>query len=203
MQVARGTAARRAGRGRTSRTASVRPDSWPELGDVVRVLHEPDVEDEVRLERHAVLEAEADELDRELVGPDVVAEPGEQPLAQLAQRQVRRVDDDVGLGADRVEQAALLGDRAGDPALVAERVAVARLARSGGSGPRRGPRGRTTCGRMPRPSSAPRIAAKASVASPDRTSSTIATLREALAVVDDTSSARSGSSSPGRLSTTV
>ena len=63
-------------------------------------------------------------------------------------------------GADGVEQAALLGDRAGDAALVAERVAVARLARSGGSGPRRAPRGRTTCGRIPRPSSAPRIAAE-------------------------------------------
>ena len=61
-------------------------------------------------------------------GPAGRAELGEEPLAQLAQRQVRRVEDDVGLGADRVEEPALLGDRAGDAALVAERVAVARLA---------------------------------------------------------------------------
>ena len=95
------------------------PGQRPQLGDVERVLHEPDVEHEVGLERHAVLEAEADELDRELVGPDIGRELGEQPLAQLAQRQVRGVEDDVGLGADRLEAAALLGDRAGDPALVA------------------------------------------------------------------------------------
>ena len=57
----------------------------------------------------------------------VLAEVGEDPLAQLAQRQVRRVDDDVGLLADRVEDAPLLGDRAGDPALVGERMAMAGL----------------------------------------------------------------------------
>ena len=61
-------------------------------------------------------------------GRTSVAELGEQPLAQLAQRQVGGVEDDVGLGADGLEAAPLLGDRAGDPALVAERVAVARLA---------------------------------------------------------------------------
>ena len=76
-----------------------------------------------------MLEPEADELERELVRagrrwPSC----GEQPLAQLAQRQVGRVEDDVRLGPDRLEPAALLGDRAGDAALVAERVAVARLA---------------------------------------------------------------------------
>ena len=68
-----------------------------ELVDVVRVLHEPDVEHEVGLERHAVLEAEADQLDREPVRLGGVAEPGEDPLAQLPQRQVGRVDDDVGV----------------------------------------------------------------------------------------------------------
>ncbi len=41
--------------------------------------------------------------------------------------EVARVDDDVRLVADRLEPATLLGDRAGDPALVGERVAVARL----------------------------------------------------------------------------
>jgi hypothetical protein len=58
------------------------------------------------------------------------------------------------------------------------------------------------CGRIPRPSSAPRIAASAIAASPARTSRTIAT-REKRWRSDETSSASSGSSSPGRLSTTV
>ena len=40
----------------------------PELVDVVRVLHEADVEDQVRLQRHAVLEPEADQLEDD---PDV------------------------------------------------------------------------------------------------------------------------------------
>ena len=47
------------------------PGERPQLGDVVRVLHEPDVEDEVRLERDAELEPEADELERQLVRPDI------------------------------------------------------------------------------------------------------------------------------------
>ena len=145
-----------------------------QLGDVVRVLHEPDVEDEVRLERQAVLEAEADELDRELVRVGDRAELGEQPLAQLAQRQVGGVDDDVGFLADRLEQAALLGDRAGDPALVAERmrcrVSLKRRMRTSSRASRK-----TTRGRMPRPSRAPRIAASASIVSPARTSMTMAT----------------------------
>src|SRR5438093_339886 len=59
-----------------------------------------------------------------------------------------------------------------------------------------------TWGRMPRPSSAPRIAANARGASPDRTSRTIAT-RENRSRSLDTSSARPGRSSLGRLSTTA
>ena len=60
-------------------------------------------------------------------GSDGVAEPREDALAQLAQRQVRRVDDDVGLGADGIQEAPLLDDRGGDAALVGQRVAVAGL----------------------------------------------------------------------------
>ncbi len=60
-------------------------------------------------------------------GSGVVGEVGEDPLAELAQRQVGGVEDDVRLVPDRVEQAPLLGDRARDPALVGQRVAVARL----------------------------------------------------------------------------
>jgi len=86
------------------------PGELAELGDVVRVLHEPDVEDEVGLERDPVLEAEADQLDREAVRIGRLAEPVEDPLAQLAERQVRGVDDDVGHGLDGLQQLALAGD---------------------------------------------------------------------------------------------
>ena len=56
-----------------------------------------------------------------------VARAREQPLPELAQRQVRRVDDDVGLRADRVEEAPLELDRGLGAAAARERVAVARL----------------------------------------------------------------------------
>ncbi len=61
-------------------------------------------------------------------GPGRRPELREQPLAQLPERQVRRVDDDVGLGPDRVEDPSLVGDRCRDAAAVAQRMAVARLA---------------------------------------------------------------------------
>ena len=98
-----------------SRTASVSPESSPQLGHVERVLHEADVEDEVGLERDAVLVAEADELERELVRARLVV-----PSARRAARAAGGSDRsevsmiDVGLGADRVEEPALPRDRAGD-----------------------------------------------------------------------------------------
>src|SRR3954453_7451983 len=96
--------------------------------DVVGVLHEPHIEHEVGLERDAVLEAEADELDREAIGPLHVAEAREDALAQLAQGEVARVEDDVRLLADPGQHLALLRDRCGDPALVRQRVAMPGLA---------------------------------------------------------------------------
>ena len=61
-------------------------------------------------------------------GRTSVASAANSALAQLAQRQVGGVEDDVRIGTHGLEPAALLGDRVGDPALVAERVAMARLA---------------------------------------------------------------------------
>ena len=58
----------------------------PERLDVVRVLHEPDVEHEVGLQGHAVLEPEADELDREAVRALDVSQAREDSLAELARR---------------------------------------------------------------------------------------------------------------------
>ena len=113
------------------------------LGDVEGVLHEADVEHEVGLERQSVLVAEADQLDRQLVGPAHRSELREQPLAELAQRQVRGVDDDVGIGADRLQPPALLEDRAGDPGR--------RRADGGGGSPRSGGSARPRAPRGTRP----------------------------------------------------
>ena len=97
-----------------------------ELLDVVRVAQEPGIEHEVGLERNAELVAEADELDRHLVGFHV-AQPGEEALAQLPQRQLGGVEDDVGLCPDGIEEAPLLGDRGRDPSPFPQRVSVTRL----------------------------------------------------------------------------
>ena len=75
-----------------------------------------------------MLEPEADELERQLVRPDVRRKRSEQSLTELAQRQVRCVKDDVGVAPYRVEPTALLRDRAGDAALIAERVSMTGLA---------------------------------------------------------------------------
>jgi hypothetical protein len=100
----------------------------PQLRHVIGVGDEPDVEDQVRLERHSELVAEADQLHGELVGSGRGRQLGEEPLPQLAEREVRGIDDHVGLVADRFEEAALLGDRVRDAAMVAEGMAMAGLA---------------------------------------------------------------------------
>ena len=105
------------------------PGQLAQLGHVVRVLHEPDVEDEVRLERHAVLEAEADELDRELVRADVVP-----PARRTAARAARAATGPRCRGRRPPRPGRRRGSCRSSaielamPALVAERVAVARLA---------------------------------------------------------------------------
>ena len=161
-----------AGRGRTRGRSSVSPESGRRSGDVVGVLHEPDVEDEVCLERYAVLEAEADELEREQVRPRRGSR-----RANIRSRSCRSDRSEVS----RTTSASARPDRAGGvPPRSSWRCPGRRRAggggasrRSAGSGRRRWPRGRDR-GRMPRPSSAPRMAAKATVVSPERTSSTIA-----------------------------
>ena len=70
------------------------PRVLPQLRDVVGILEEPGVEDEVGLERHAELEPETQQLDRHPVRVEV-PEPDEQPLPEVPQRQIRRVQDHV------------------------------------------------------------------------------------------------------------
>src|SRR6185295_20215383 len=77
-------------------------------------------------ERDPELVAEADELNGHRVRLEV-SDPSEQALPELAQRQVGRVDDDVCLGSNRVEEPPLQRDRGLRAPTVRERVAVARL----------------------------------------------------------------------------
>src|SRR3990172_8244065 len=90
------------------------PGALAELFDVIGVPDEPGIEDEVRLERQAGLVAEAQELERHLVGLDV-AEAGEKPLAKPTEGQVPGVHHDLGFLSDGIEEAALVGDRRPTP----------------------------------------------------------------------------------------
>ena len=111
-----------------ARTSSVSPDSGPELGDVERVLHEPDVEDEVGLERQPVLEAEADELDGELVGPDVRGERAKSRSRSWRsdRSEVSRTTSDSPRTASSSWRSSAI--ELAIPRCVAERMAVAGLA---------------------------------------------------------------------------
>ena len=111
-----------------SRTGALEPGVSPQLRAVEGVLHEADVEDEVGLERHAELEAEADDLERELLRAGLRAERRDDPLSQLPEGRVRRVDRRLRHRADLVEQRALAGDRRLHAVVLGvQRVAVARL----------------------------------------------------------------------------
>ena len=104
------------------------PGERPQLGVVVRVLHEPDVEDEVRFERHPELEPEADELECQLIGPDIGRR-----AANRRSRSWRRERSDVSRTTS--ESALTESSRRRSsaielamPAFLAERVTMARLA---------------------------------------------------------------------------
>ena len=99
-----------------------------QLGAVERVLHEAHVEDEVGLQRHAVLEAEADDLQGQLVGTWLRPQRIDDALAQLLEGEAGGVDGRLRHLADLVEQGALARDRRADAVvLVVERVPVPSL----------------------------------------------------------------------------
>ena len=111
-----------------SRTGSSRPGQRAQLGPVERVLHEPDVEDEVRLERHAVLEAEADDLEGHLVGPVRRSRARQMRSRSCRKRQLGGVDDDLRHPPHLVEHVALPVDGRGHPVVLGvERVPMAGL----------------------------------------------------------------------------
>src|SRR5664279_2570721 len=99
----------------------------PQVVDVVGVLHEPHVEDEISLQRHAMLEAKADQLKDELLVCRCVFQVGKDALLELSKRQRGGIDDQVRVGSNWVEEAALLCDGSGDATAAGQWVAVAGL----------------------------------------------------------------------------
>ena len=90
-------------------------------------MKEADVEHDVGFQRDAELVPEAHELHDERLRLYLDRQVCEEPLAELAEREIGRVDDDVGPLPDPREETALLRDRARDPSLAREWVAVPRL----------------------------------------------------------------------------
>ena len=88
----------------------IEPGKWLELRVPVRVRQEPDVEHEIRFERDAVLEAERDDVDPQVVGRREARDDGEDPILELADREPARVDHVVGKAPRPRQPAALLGD---------------------------------------------------------------------------------------------
>ena len=67
----------------------------PQRRHEVRIRQAPDVEHQIGVDRHAVLEAEAEQRDDQ-AGPGPIARQAHEELPQLVHRHVRRVDDLVG-----------------------------------------------------------------------------------------------------------
>ena len=107
--------------------AGVLAGERPQVRLVVGIWQEPDVDQQVRVARGAVLEPEALERDREPSGG-----PGRQHLVcelspQHRRGQARRVDHDVGALAQPGQQRALARNAVGDAAARRQRMAPARL----------------------------------------------------------------------------
>src|SRR6476661_8253808 len=96
----------------------------PQLGDPVRVGQEAHVEDDVGIERQAVLEPERHDGDAQLDAAVAREERG-QLGAQLVHVEARAVDDDVGGRAQVEEQLALALDAVEEPAVTLQRVRAA------------------------------------------------------------------------------
>ena len=173
----------------------------PQRLDVERVLHEPDVEHEVGLERHAVLVAEADQLDREPVG--AWTSPRRAKMRSRSSRSDSSLVSSTTSASARTgsSRPRSCGDRGGDPALVRQRVAVAGL--------REAP-DQDLVARLEEDDHGPDPAALERAAHRAERERDVAGAH----VEDDrgareprgslaSRSARSGSSSPGRLSTTM
>src|SRR5439155_14866498 len=98
-----------------------------EVGYPVRIGQESDVEDEVRLEWDAELEAKGDHLDGHDLRGRLAWNEAPDALLQLPDRKAARVDDVVRKRARPREAETLFGDRGLDAGPRTERVAAARL----------------------------------------------------------------------------
>ena len=97
-------------------TAHVADNGWiatgqaAEAGDEVRVRQAADVEHQIGVNRHAVLEAKAHEIDHHLGLRCAAARHPHEDVPQFVDREVRRVQDQIGHRADGVELAPLFRD---------------------------------------------------------------------------------------------
>ena len=95
-----------------------------QLGDPERVGQEPQVEDEVRVERDAVLEPERHQRHADL-GPSPLGEDLGHLLGELVDVEPGGVDDHLRVGAQVLQQVALAHDSVEEPALPLQRVRAA------------------------------------------------------------------------------
>src|SRR5215212_1575304 len=106
----------------------VEPGQRTQLVDVMRVRQETDVESEIRVERRAVLEAEGEDGECELILLGVPADQlGRDPAPEHATGQRRRVDHDVRALPQRGQPLALRPDPVDDPPAARQRMPAARL----------------------------------------------------------------------------
>ena len=92
----------------------VEPGQRTQLLDPVRVRKEAAVEHEIDVEREAVLVAERDDVDLECRVGAGLREQLAQTVAQLVHVERRRVDAQIGLADERLEQRTLARDAVGD-----------------------------------------------------------------------------------------
>ena len=104
--------------------AGVRPQRRHEM----RVRQEPHVEQQVGVDRNAVLEPEAQDRDDQPRAGRAAARDAGEDVPQLVHRHRRRVDDVVGHPADRLHRLALLADALDRGPIGRERMRPARFA---------------------------------------------------------------------------
>src|SRR5581483_2599044 len=104
------------------------PCQMLKTGNVIRVRQESHVEDQIAIRVHAVPIAEAGNVHHDLRLLALPAKLLADELAQLVDRELRGVDDQIGHRADRRQLPALGQDTPANRLILAQRVGPARLA---------------------------------------------------------------------------
>src|SRR2546425_9150495 len=94
----------------------------------MRVWQAPDVEDQVRVDGDAMLVPETDEVDDHLRPARCFARQLLEHVAQLVNRQVGRVEDEIRHRSDGVQLRPLLANRLGQRSVPRQRMRTAGLA---------------------------------------------------------------------------